>query len=911
MNAPDGRPTNAVFGCVRDLLYLREECRPTYLLAAFDRVEPTFRSSIDPAYKAQRPPPPSDLEIQVPMVQEFFAALGVPTLSALGFEADDVMATVAAQATPHGHEVFLCTADKDCRQLLSDRVKVLNLRKRIIFDAKALADDWGITPAQVTDFQALVGDSVDNVPGVPGVGPKTATKWLQQYGSLDGIIAHADEVTGPKIRQALKDAIVSGALARSRKLVTLDRKVPIACDWTAWAHRKPDVEKGVELCRKLGFRRFADQIRAWGGNKTTANLFEPPPANGDPDFAFGALAPADAPPEAAPLAWQAEYTLVDTPAQFAAFLALLRQQKRFAFDTETTGLDVLTADLVGLSFCWQAGQAYYLPIRTPEGDAKLDESATLAALAPVFADAAVQKVNQNIKFDLRVLAKLGIAVAGVAGDSMIAHYLLHAGERSHNLDDLAQRYLQHKNIAITDLIGKKGKKQITLAQVPTAKVCQYAAEDADVAWRLTERLEAELSQQQLRKLYDTLEVPLIPVLAELEQTGIRLDVAALQQLGQQMHGQLADLEKAIYALAGREFNIASLRQLREVLFDDLKLPAIKRTGITNEASTDQETLERLAELGHQLPQKLLEHRQLSKLTGTYVDVLPGLVQPTTGRVHTSFNQTVAATGRLSSSEPNLQNIPARTDQGKEIRQGFVPAPGWRLVTADYSQVELRLLAHFCGDANLRTAFAANQDIHAAVAGEIFQVPPSQANSQQRRIAKMVNFGVLYGISPVGLATRLNISKEKAGQFIDDYFARYPTVAAYQTNVLDKCHKNGYVETILGRRRQFDPGAIRPRSTYHHRNGAEREAINMEIQGSAADLMKLALLAVQRRLRHDQLQTRLLLTVHDELVLEAPPDEVAAVAQLVRAEMSGALPLQVPLVVDVAAGPNWLDVVEVP
>jgi DNA polymerase-1 len=609
------------------------------------------------------------------------------------------------------------------------------------------------------------------------------------------------------------------------------------------------------------------------------------------------------------LAWKADYKAVDTKKAFDAFLKKLKKQQRFTFDLETTGLDPLRAEPVGYAFSWAEAEAYYLPVRGPKGSKLLDPAATLAALRPVFEDPKVAKVNQNIKYDWLLLRAQGVDLRGVAGDPMVADYLLHSGERSHGLDELARRYLAHENISITELIGK-GKKQIGIDEVPVERVRDYACEDADAAWRLAELLEPELTKEGLRKLYDEVEVPLIEVLQELEFNGVRLDVPFLKKLSLEMDLQLAGMETAIHALAGREFNIASPKQLREILFDRLKLPIQKRTGTTNEPSTDQESLERLAALGHELPRKIIEHRQVAKLKGTYVDALPALVNPKTGRVHTSFNQTVASTGRLSSSDPNLQNIPARTEQGRQIRQAFIPREGWRLVTADYSQIELRLLAHFTGDGKMREAFAADQDIHTAVAAGIFKVPDDRVTSDQRRMAKTVNFGIIYGMSAHGLAVRLGMPRPDAEKFIDEYFARYPKVLTYQDDLLAKARATGYVGTVLGRRRRFDPSGIREKSSYQNRTSAEREAINMEIQGSAADMMKLAMLGVYRRLKDEKFQAKMLLSVHDELVFEAPPKEVPKVAALVREEMIGAMELSVPLRVDVAAGPNWLDVDDV-
>ena len=599
----------------------------------------------------------------------------------------------------------------------------------------------------------------------------------------------------------------------------------------------------------------------------------------------------------------------------------MKQQSRFVFDLETTSLDPILAETVGYAFAWKPEEAYYLPVRGPKEDLILDPDAVLQALKPVFEDPAIGKVNQNIKYDLLVLRAQGVNLANVSGDPMIAHYLLHSGERSHGLNELARTELKHENIAIESLIGK-GKKLITMAQVRTNNVKDYACEDADVALRLAEKLESELAGRagsvdhpaadaaRLAELYRDVELPLIDVLAEMEFNGVRLDVPFLAKLSKEMEGQLAEIEKDVHKLAGKEFNLASPKQLRDVLYADMNLPIRKRTDTTGEASTDQETLERLAALGFELPKKLMEHRQIAKLKGTYVDALPAIVNPKTGRLHTSFNQTVATTGRLSSSDPNLQNVPARTEQGKQIRQAFLPPDGWLLLTADYSQVELRLLAHFCQDVALRKAFADDRDVHAMVAAEIFQVPEADVTSAQRGVAKTVNFGVIYGMSGIGLALRLGIDKKDANRFIDEYFQRYPKVLEYQQNLLAKCRQTGRVETILGRRRGFDTNSIRSWTTYQRRNVAEREAINMEIQGSAADLMKLAMLGVHRKFKEAKFRAKMLLTVHDELVFEVPPEELKPVAELVRHEMTTAMTLDVPLKVDVSAGKNWLDVEDV-
>jgi DNA polymerase-1 len=950
MSTPDGRPSNAVFGVTRALMTLYDR-RADYLIAAMDREEPTFRTALDANYKAHRDPPPDDLLKQEPMIQQIMEAMGVPFLSVAGYEADDVMATVASAGAARGLDVFLCTSDKDCRQLVTNKVKMLSLRKDYeLLDAAGIEADWGVRPNQVIDFQSLVGDSVDNVPGVKGVGPKTAAKWLQQFQTLDQVVANIDALAGgPKLKQALRDAIANGDLERSRKLVALDPNVPIAFDWEKWKRKDWNGERLLELCHEFGFRGFAERVRktlSASGSKKNAEVLavaglapEPPkPAPAEPvapkkasrakkkkdtgptlfdtimDEVADAPAPAAPVPASAPArptdGWDySKYELVATGDEFNKFLAKLAKQKAFVFDLETTGLDPISDPIVGFAFCWEPGTAYYLPVRAPEGDPRLDLDETLGDLKPIFENPTVEKRNHNIKFDQLALMANGVTLAGVAGDSMIAHYLLEPGARAHGLDDLTQTELGHANVPISELTGK-GKKQIAMDAVPVARVKDYACEDADSALRLAALYEPRVANRGLRKLYDELEVPLITVLAEMEFAGIRVDVPFLTKLGGEMGTELAGIESAIHRLAGREFNIGSLKELQKILFDEMKLPVQKRTGIKNDPSTDQESLERLAALGHELPKKLIEYRKVTKLKNTYVDVLPTMVSANTGRVHTSFNQASAETGRLSSSDPNVQNIPARTEQGAQLRKAFIPAKGWTLVTADYSQIELRLLAHFCGDETLRAAFAEDRDVHTAVAAQIFKVKESEVTKAQRGMAKTVNFGVIYGMSANGLSARLSIPKPEAEAFIDSYFARYPKVLEYQQKLLETAHRTGEVHTILGRKRTLNAAAINPQSRYQARGQGEREAINYEIQGSAADLLKRAMLAVRRRIAERELQAQMLLTVHDELVFECPASEVKALAELVRAEMIGAIALNVPLKVDVAAGPNWLDVTDV-
>jgi DNA polymerase I len=925
MTSPSGLPTNALFGFTKDMFFLRNDKKPDFLVVCFDAPGKTFRDEMYADYKANRGPMPDDLQLQIALIQDMLEAMRIPVLALEGYEADDLIATLATAGAAQGTDVFICSSDKDCRQLLSDRIKIFNLRKREVFDANTLQADWGVRPEQVIDYQTLVGDSVDNVPGVEGVGPKTASKYLQDYGTIENLIAHVNDLKGKK-KENLQAFLPN--LERTRKLVTLDRQVPVPLAWDQWPVRPWNGPKLLELFRTWGFRGFAEQVRATIKDVAVEAASQIVQGSLFSDDSAGA-----SPPKAAD--WPHEYHLVNTPKDFAAFLKQLQKQTRFAIDLETTSLDAHQADIVGIAICWKPGEAWYLAVRGPAGEPVLDPDETIAQLKPILEDAAVGKLNQNIKYDWQVFKTAGVHMLGIVADSMLADYLLHAGTRNHNLDSLAMDHLGHRNISITELIGK-GKNQIRMDQVPTAKVAEYAGEDADVAWRLCEKLEPMLAAVGFKRsehdarasdgaeslarassselfLYDDLEIPLITVLAEMEYAGIRLDMPLLERMSKEMDASLAKLEEAIHALAGCKFNINSVPQLRDILFTQMKFKPIKKTGIGGESSTDQETLEALANQDHpmvELPRKLLEHRKITKLKGTYVDALPALVNPLTGRVHASFNQTVAATGRLSSSEPNLQNIPIRSEMGGQIRQAFLPQEGWRLLTADYSQIELRLLAHFSNDKALQKAFAEELDIHALVAAEIFSVALKDVTETMRRAAKTVNFGVIYGISAPGLAARLNLTVQEGVNFIDAYFTKYPLVQEYQDNLLKACREQGFVQTILGRRRQIE--GVRAMTSYRSRNQPEREAINMQIQGSAADLIKVAMLNIQRRLKSERLEARMLLQIHDELVFETPAEDEKALVKLVHDEMTRALAerLQVPLRVDMSVGANWMDTCEV-
>lgn len=923
MAGPKGQPTNAVYGFVGDLLRLLAK-KPDYLVVVFDPPGKTFRDELYPEYKAQRSPMPDDLAVQLPVIRQALEVFRIPTLMIDGFEADDTLATVARQAAARGIEVFICSSDKDLRQLISPRIKLLNLRKNLVLDEEGLREDWGVRPDQVIDLLTLTGDSVDNVPGVPGVGVKTAAKLLQEHGTLAALLTRLPEMKKGKLKENLQ--VHQAKLALGHDLVKLRDDVPVAIDWQAWETKPLDVEACLAFFRECGFHRFVDEVRKLAGgeaprpaaekdhdSKALAAKATPetssrptrrtvPAAAGQGDLFAHDVSSATSPTSSA--AWETTYTLVDSRGVFEQLLAELTRQARFAIDLETTSLDPRDAEIVGIALAWKSGEGYYLALKGPPGHPVLNAQEVLDQLRPILADATKAKVNQNIKYDLAVLRKHGLPLAGIAGDSMIASYLLNPGERQHNLDALSFEHFRHQPISIESLIGK-GKAQKRMDEVAPARVAAYAAEDADLALRLCDLLEPKLEEQGLGALYREVEVPLIAVLERMEAAGVCLDTRLLQQLSGEFLAQMEDLKEAIFKEAGRPFNVDSPKQLREILFGELKLPKLRRTAVSGDASTSQEVLEDLAAAGHELPRLIISYRQLAKLKGTYLDALPELVHPRTGRLHCSFNQTVAATGRLSCSDPNLQNIPTRTEQGQQIRKAFIaPNADWLLLTADYSQIELRVLAHCAGDEVLIQAFKADQDIHAAVAAGIFGVAPDAVDKNQRRLAKTVNFGVIYGLSAFGLARRLAIPQEEASAFIDAYFARYPGVAAFQERILAETQEKGYVSTILGRRRWIS--GIRSRSSYRQRNQPEREALNSVIQGSAADLMKLAMLRIDRRLAQELPSARMLLQIHDELVFEVQRHEMPTLAKLVAEEMEGAMSLVVPLKVDLAAGANWLE-----
>ena len=871
MTGPAGQPINAIYGFVRDIADLLQRKTPTHIIAVFDAPGDVFRHELYPAYKENRDPMPDDLRDQIPPIKRMLAAMGIRCLELAGFEADDIMATLAEQSDVRGNKCFLVTSDKDCRQLLSDNVQMYNIRKDSYFDAVDLHDVWGVRPDQVVDFQSLVGDSVDNVPGVKQIGAKTATALLQEFDTLEDVLDNAQTLKAKNRRENLMNGREDAML--SRELVRLDRNVPIEFTWSSAVVSDVDVEQVTTLCDEFGFRTLRERLLS-AQTKPTAAV------------------------------WEVEYVTITSVEQLENVLREITSEHVLSIDTETTGLDSRSADLVGYSFAWEVGKAYYVPVRSMEGDVQLDGEAVRELMCGVLEDPTIRKVGQNIKFDMVVLRNHGIQLAGLFVDTMVAHYLVEPEQRNHSLDFLSERYLHHKPVSYAMLAGI-GKKQVTLDQVPLEQVAYYAAEDADIPLRLYAKLVQQLEDKELLTLFQEVEMPLIAVLAELEYNGISVNVELLKTMSVRFAARIEELTSEIFKAAEQEFNIDSPKQLSKVLFEDMGLPVIKKTktGI----STDAGVLTELSRMGvSDLPPLILEYRQVTKLKRTYVDALPELLNTITGKVHSAFKQDVAATGRLSSTDPNLQNIPIRTPEGREIRSAFIPSEeGWKMLAADYSQVELRVLAHFSQDETLQQAFIDDEDIHSNVASEVYDVPVDEVTAEMRRGAKAVNFGVIYGQTAFGLAKALGIENSAAAEFIDSYFRKYPGVEAFMLDTLRAAHRDRRVSTILGRHRNVanvrDPETLKNK---RQRNLAERIAINTVIQGSAADIIKVAMIAVLERLKTEDFQARLLLQIHDELVFEVAAEEVERLTAMVREEMMSAVELSVPLKVDICVGDNW-------
>ena len=909
LSAPTGEPTRAIHVFLQMLLNILRDRKPDYLAMALDTSDETvFRKDIDPTYKANRQPPPEDLPPQIDRIVSILELMKIPILRLPTFEADDIIATLCDQHAGRNLDVVLVSRDKDLDQLLGDHVRMYDPAKDREIDAAAIREEKGYGPDQAVEAQMLIGDSTDNVKGVVGVGPKKAAQLLQQYGSVSEIIAHADELS-PKLREnilAFRDRMNA-----VRQLVTLRPDVPISFDLKDADVHRFTPQAAIGILRELGLNRLLERIGDSGAPAARSpERKEGKPPTGTPppkrisESLFGDESePGTAASSAALIDVDqggAQYHLVDTETSLADLARKLAKVEAFAFDTETTGLVPAAADLVGLSFSWRAGDAYYVPVRGVGNTVSVE--AVRKHLGPSFADDKIRKCGQNLKYDLGVLKVIGLEVAGVDFDSMIASFVLDSTRRSHGIDALALDLLHYRKIATTDMIGK-GKHQTTFDKLPTDRTCRYASEDADIAWRLRQVLERQMTEPGLCSLFQDLEMPLVEVLAQMEFLGVAIDTELLAKMSNEMADRLTELEHEIHKAAGHPFNIASTKQLAEVLFDEQGLKSAKKTKTGR--STDAEVLADLAvETNNPVPRLVLEHRELSKLKGTYIDALPEMVCARTSRIHPSYHQTGAVTGRLSCSDPNLQNIPIRTEAGAQIRRAFVPGEkGCVLLKADYSQIELRVLAHLSGDKALAAAFHEDRDIHAFVASQIEGIPLAKVTKEQRSRAKTVNFGIVYGQSAFGLSRQTGMPVGEAKQFIDRYFQRYPRIRGFLDECVATARRQGYVTTMLGRRRTIPD--INSRNQVA-RSAAERFAANTVIQGSAADLIKKAMINIHRRIQRENRPAKMLIQVHDELVFEVPRKAVREEAEMIAGEMSSAIAMNVPIKVDTGYGPNWLD-----
>jgi len=888
LTSPTGEPTNATFGFANILLKAIQDCQPDHIITTFD-VGRTFRHEEYEEYKAKRAKTPDDLRPQFERIKELVTALGIPIREVDGYEADDLLGTLSQQATDLGLETIIVTGDTDTFQLVSPSVKVLYPRRQfgdtMLYDLEAVHERYDLDPAQLVDLKALMGDSSDNIPGVPGVGAKTATRLLKKYGSVEAIYEHLDEVKQARFRQALERGR-DGAMM-SKHLVTIVRDVDLPLDLEASVWPSFDRAKVMELFRELGFRSLVGRLPRPEGPGQAAQL--------------GFFAPTE---EIGAGPAEADYRIVDTEESLAELVEGLRRATLFALDTETTHTDPMRARLVGISISDAPGVAYYLPVgHDPRlcRDRQLSLEAVRAGLGPLLADQSIGKVFHNASYDLRVLTRHGLPTEGLQFETMIAAWLLEPTGRGIGLKNQAWQRLGVEMTPIEELIGK-GRKQISMDMVPIAQAGAYACADADMTLRLVDVLSEGLRARDQWALFAEMEIPLVPVLVDMEMHGMLVDRAYLEAMSREMAQRLGELAGQIHALAGHPFNIKSTKQLGKVLFEELGLPVIRRT--RTGYSTDAAVMEELRDR-HPIVGLVLEYRQLEKLKGTYVDALPQLILPSTGRVHSSFKQTGTTTGRLSSNDPNLQNIPVRTELGRKVRGAFIAPEGHLLLSCDYSQVELRLLAHLSEDPELMAAFWRGEDVHAATAAAIYGLPLSKVTHEQRALAKTINFGLMYGMGDYGLAARTDLTVAQAHEFIESYFERYSRVKEYLEETKRVAQEQGYVETILGRRRYF-PELQSGRGGVGSRRAAERAAVNMPIQGSAADIIKIAMIELHRRLGEEGLPAHLVLQVHDELVLEVREDALKTTRALVIECMESAYELRVPLKVDAAVGRNWME-----
>ncbi len=874
LNAPDGTPTGAIHGVVNMLLKLRREADPSHMAVVFDAPGKTFRDDIYPEYKAHRPPLPDDLRVQIEPVHALVRALGFPLLCIEGVEADDVIGTLMHEAREHDDEVIVATADKDFAQLVSPRVTLVNTMSNKVTDEAAVEEKYGISPAQFLDFLALVGDKVDNIPGVPGCGPKTAAKWINQYGSLDGIIAHADEIKG-KVGQSLRDSL--DLLSISRQLVAIRTNCDLAVRLNDLVLEAPDVQTGLALADRYGL----NSLRRW--------LEEQAPEADTLDVDV-------ARPEV-------DYRNVTDIAELENWIERIQTAPRVAFDTETNSLEPMQMAVVGLSIATAPHEAIYVPLSHVDAhgervEPQLDRDTVLARLKPWLEDERPTKVLQNAKFDMHALANHGIALRGLVDDSMLESYVLDPTASRHDMDTLASRELSRQTTTFESLAGK-GAKQLRFDQIEIDTAGPYAAEDADITLQLADRLRSRLAQiPTLMSVYEEIERPLVPVLFTMERAGVAIDSEQLARQGAAIGERIASIETEARAIAGEAFNLGSTKQLKEILYERMGLPVKVKTP-KGEPSTNEEALSALVE-EHPLAQLILDYRGLTKLKTTYIDRLPERIDSDTGRVHSMFHQAVTATGRLSSSNPNLQNIPVRTEEGRRIRKAFVASPGHKLISADYSQIELRIMAHLSGDEGLLQAFARGEDIHRATAREVFAEGRDEVTDDQRRAAKAINFGLIYGMSAFGLARQIGVGRGEAQDYIDRYFTRYPGVARYMEETRARAHETGFVETVFGRRLYLPE--LKSRNG-QRRQYAERTAINAPMQGTAADIIKRAMLAL-----HDKLvltgRARMIIQVHDELIFEVPAEHAETLAAEMEQSMIAAASLKVPLEVGIGIGMSW-------
>lgn len=901
-----GLNTSAIFGFLNTLQEVLRDKRPDYIAVVFDPAGKTFRHEMYEQYKAQREETPEDIRKSVPIIKTLVNAFRIPVVSVEGFEADDVIGTLAYKASAKGIDTYMMTPDKDYGQLVGERRSIYRPRFGGGFETlgeQQVLDKWGIQRVeQVIDLLGLMGDASDNIPGCPGIGEKTAVKLLNEWGSIENLLEHTNELKGA-MKKKVEENI--DQIRFSKLLATIKTDVPVDLDLASMRLVEPDKDALIKLYTELEFRKQLDQINndgkllAKSSRKTSTNplqrdLFS---ATDEPS---GMKESQDSGTLSSYRDTEHSYTLVDTEEKVKRLATLLAEQKEFCFDTETTGTDPIRAELVGLSFSMKSHEAYYVPV----SEHRKEVQSVLECLRPALENPNIRKVGQNLKYDLLVLGNYGITVKGPLFDTMVAHYLLNP-ELHHGMDYMAETLLGYRTIAIEELIGPKGKLQKNMRDVQQDRlsdVCNYASEDADITWQLKDILEEQIEKNALSHLCHEIEMPLIYVLTRMERNGVLLDDFALQQSSTSMSAEMNRIEHEIKTLAGGPINVSSPKQIGELLFEKLRLVDKPRKTRTGQYVTDEETLLSLRSK-HEVIDKILQFRGLKKLLGTYIETLPKLINPKTGKIHTSFNQTITATGRLSSSNPNIQNIPIRDEQGKEIRKAFVAEPNCVFLSADYSQVELRIMAHISGDENLIAAFRSNEDIHAATAAHIHHLSIAEVTKEMRRQAKTANFGIIYGISAFGLAERLQITRTEAKALIDEYFATFPGVAKYIETCKETARRQGYVETLLHRKR-FLPDILSHNANV--RGFAERNAVNAPIQGSAADIIKVAMVNIDRRLQEENLRSKLILQVHDELNFNVPHDELDRMKRLVKEEMEGAFPLSVPLRVDVGIGHNWLE-----